>query len=60
MVKIKRYRGLSLKYYLVVTAFGVASTFYYFGPILDKLEEKRLAREQQTAMEAIKLTKEQG
>lgn len=52
-MKIRRYRGLGLKYYLAVAVFGVASTFYTFKPVRDRLEQRAAIAERQSALSAI-------
>lgn len=57
MVKIRRYRGLSIKWYISVIFFGVGSTFYIFRPVIDELERRNIKLEQKSAMEAIEAAK---
>lgn len=54
MVKIKRIRGRTIKFYLFLTAFSVASTFYILRPVLDVLEERSLSAEKQTAIDSLR------
>lgn len=53
MVKLRRYRGLTLKWYFAVIVFGVGSTYYIFRPVIDELEKRNINLEQKTALESI-------
>lgn len=53
MVKLYRIRGRTLKFYFLVTAFGVASGVYILRPILDELEKRHQQAEQASALKSL-------
>lgn len=58
MVKLRRIRGLGIRYYILSCVVGVASAFYIFKPTIDVLEQRRLEKEQQESALAIEKVSE--
>lgn len=56
-MKFRKFRGYGLKYYLLVSGFGVASSFYIFRPILDVIEKRNAAAEIESALTTIEKAK---
>lgn len=56
-MRVRRFRGLSLKYYLALTVFSVASSFYIFDPVRKELERRNMDREQKSALKIIEASR---
>lgn len=58
MKGVRKFRGRSLRSYMILTFFGVVSSFYIFNPVIKELERKTLGKEIQSAVDAIKKAEE--
>lgn len=57
LIKIRKFRGLGIKYYMFVVAVGIGSSFYIFKPVIDRIERKSTRLEQESAISAIEAAK---
>lgn len=55
--RIERIRGKTLNFYLVVAAFGVASSYYINKPIYDVVNDRRSKKQVEEAVSKIERAK---